>query len=137
MRSKTMELTAKKYKGGGRLRKLLSTRQGTVLVAVACTLVAGAILVIAAASYRHSVDATARPETVFVASSLIQKGTPGDVISSQGLFHTQRILAKQVTGGAIADASTMQGKVAVKDIQPGQQLTLSDFSASSGVPAQL
>src|SRR3954447_23890982 len=98
MRSEPMELTAKKYKGGGRLRKLLSTRQGTVLVAAACTLLAGGILLIAATRYRHSVDASAQPEMVFVASSLIQKGTPGDVISSQRLFHTQRILAKQVTG---------------------------------------
>src|SRR5436305_3699757 len=96
MRSKTMELTAKKSRGTGRMRRLLSTRQGTALVAGACTLVAAAILLIAAASYRNSVDATARPETVFVASSLIQKGTPGDVIANHGLFHTQRILTKQV-----------------------------------------
>jgi Flp pilus assembly protein CpaB len=132
-----MELTAGKHKSGGRLRKLLSTREGTILVAGVCTLVAAGILLIAAARYRHSVDATARPETVFVASSLIQKGTPGDVVSGHGLFHTQRILAKQVTGGAIADATSIVGKVAVKDIQPGQQLTLGDFSTASGVTAQL
>ncbi len=132
-----MELTSKRYKNSGGLHKMLSTRQGTAIVAGVCTLVAAAILLVAAARYRHSVDASTQPETVYVASSVIQKGTPGSVISSEGLFRPQRIVAKQASSGAIADATAIQGKVAVRDIQPGQQLTHSDFAAASGLIAQL
>jgi Flp pilus assembly protein CpaB len=128
-----VELTGRNYgSGGGSLRKLLATRHGTAIVAGLCTLVAAGILVFAAARYRHSVDLTTQPETVFVASSLIQKGTSGDVISNGGMFRSERIVAKQVAAGAVANAAAIHGKVAVRDIQPGQQLTLNDFA--SGVP---
>jgi pilus assembly protein CpaB len=102
-----------------------------------CTLVAAGILLLAASSYRHSVSASGQPETVFVASTLIQKGTPGDVVSSQNMFRTERIVAKQASVGAIADAVFIYGKVAATDIRPGQQLTLSDFSTGVGVVSQL
>ena len=132
-----MEVTERRYKGGGSLRRLLSTRRGTAIVAGACTVVAAAILALALASYRHSANATAQPETVFVASTLIQKGTSGNVISSGGMFRAERIAAKQVSAGAIADASMINGKVATADISPGQQLTLSDFAAGGEVISQL
>jgi Flp pilus assembly protein CpaB len=133
-----MELTGQKYgKGGGGLRKLLATRNGTALVAGLSTVVAAGILLVAASSYRHSVDTKSQPETVFVASSLIQKGTPGDVISSGGMFRSQRLLTKEVATGAIANAAAIHGKVAVTDIQPGQQLTLSDFANGGGYASQL
>jgi Flp pilus assembly protein CpaB len=115
----------------------MSTRRGTAIVAGLCTLVAGGILLVAAARYRHSVDATSQPESVLVASTLIQKGTPGDVVSSRDMFKPQRILQKQVSAGAIADASLIRGKVAATDIQPGQQLTLSDFTSGGGVITEL
>jgi Flp pilus assembly protein CpaB len=132
-----MELAGNKYKSGGGLRKLLSTRQGTALVAGACTLVAAAVLLFAASRYRHSVDVSAQPQTVFVASSLIQQGTAGDAISTGGMFRSERIASKQATAGAIADASVIHGKVAARDIQPGEQLTLSDFVAGGGLVSQL
>jgi Flp pilus assembly protein CpaB len=133
-----VELTGKKYgRGGGGLRKLLSTRQGTALVAGACTLVAAGVLVFAASRYRHSVDVSTQPETVLVASSLIQKGTPGDVISKEDLFRPQKIMTKQVAAGAIVNTALIHGKVAATDIQPGQQLTLTDFKTSSGYVSDL
>ena len=133
-----MELTGKKYgSGGGGLRKLLSTRHGTALVAGACTLVAAGVLIFAASRYRHSVDVSTQPETVFVASTLIQKGTPGDVISKGDMFRSRRIVAKQVSAGAIANTALIHGKVAATDIQPGQQLTASDFTAGDGLASQL
>jgi pilus assembly protein CpaB len=132
-----VEVTGKRFKSGGGLRKLLSTRKGTAMVAGACTLVAAAILLFAATRYTHSVDATGQPETVLVASSVIQKGTPGDVVSSRDMFRAERIVAKQVSAGAIADASVIQGKVAATDIQPGEQLTATEFTAGGGVVSQL
>jgi Flp pilus assembly protein CpaB len=131
-----VELTGNRYAGGG-WRKLLATRRGTVLVATVCALVAGGILVFAMSRYRHSVNAENNPETVFVASGLIQKGTSGDAIASGQLFKPTTIASKQVSTGAIADASQLRGKVAVADILRGQQLTAAEFTASGGLTSQL
>lgn len=131
-----MELTRKSYGSGG-FRKLLSTRHGTALVAGACVIVAAGILLFAASRYRHSVNAQGQPVTVLVATSVIQKGTPGSVISSGGMFRSEQIVAKQASAGAIADAAALQGKVAASDINPGQELTLSDFSGGTGYVSDL
>jgi Flp pilus assembly protein CpaB len=131
-----MELTRKRYTQPN-WRKLVATRKGTMLVGLACALVAGGILAFAMASYRHSVDASANPETVLVASQLIAKNTPGAVMATENVFKASQIAAKQVSAGAIADASALQGKVAARDILPGEQLTAADFTASGGLPTQL
>jgi Flp pilus assembly protein CpaB len=83
------------------------------------------------------VDLSTQPETVLVASSLIQKGTPGDVISNNAMFRPERIMTKQAAAGAIANTTAIHGKVAAMDIQPGQQLTLSDFTSGAGLVSQL
>jgi Flp pilus assembly protein CpaB len=132
-----VELTAKRYKGGGGFRRALSTRRGTILVAGACTAMAAAVLLFAASRYRESVNASGQPQTVLVATSVIQKGTPGSVISTGGMFRSERIVAKQVSAGAIADAAALRGKVAATDINPGQQLTLGLFTTGGGYGSQL
>jgi Flp pilus assembly protein CpaB len=131
-----VELTGNNYSRND-WRKLLSTRRGTIIVATVCALVAGGILIFAMQSYRHNVDTEGNPETVFVASGLIQKGTAGDAISSEQLFKPTSIATKQVSAGAIADTAQLHGKVAAADIYPGQQLTAADFTAGGGLPAQL
>jgi Flp pilus assembly protein CpaB len=132
-----VEITQRRYRGGGSLRRLLSTRRGTALVAGSCTLVAAAILGLALASYRHSVSTPLKPETVFVASTLIQRGTSGNVISTGEMFRAERIAPSRVSAGAIADMSMIRGKVAAADIRPGQQLTLGGFVAGDGIMSQL
>lgn len=131
-----MELTGNRYAAGG-WRKLLATRRGTVLVAAACALAAGGIIVFAMQSYRNNVDAEGNPETVLVASGLIQKGTSGDAIAAQQLFTPKTYAAKQVSSGAIVDTSLLHGKVAAADIEPGQQLTGAEFTSSGGLPGEL
>jgi Flp pilus assembly protein CpaB len=74
---------------------------------------------------------------VLVARGLIQKGTAGDAVAAGQLFTGQSIVQKQVSAGAIADAAALRGKAAVRDILPGEQLTLADFSAASGIAAGL
>jgi Flp pilus assembly protein CpaB len=106
-------------------------------VAGLCTLAAAAILGVGLASYRHSVTTPLPPETVLVASTLIQRGTSGDVVSSAGMFRAERISPKQVSAGAIADTSLIRGKVATADITPGQQLTVSDFATGDGIVSKL
>jgi Flp pilus assembly protein CpaB len=131
-----VELTGKNYTRND-WRKMLGTRRGTILVAVACAVVAAGILIFAMQRYRHNVDNEGTPETVLVASGLIQKGTSGDAIASGQLFKPSSIATKQASAGAILDTAQLHGKVATADIYPGQQLTASDFSASGGLTSQL
>jgi Flp pilus assembly protein CpaB len=131
-----VELTGNKYARGD-WRRLLATRRGTILVAAVCAAIAAGILVFAMQRYRHHVVAENNPETVFVATGVIQKGTSGDSIAAQQLFKPSSVAGKQVASGAIADASVLRGKVATADIYPGQQLTASEFTSSTGLPAQL
>jgi Flp pilus assembly protein CpaB len=131
-----VELTRKSHSGND-WRKLLATRRGTLVVAGVCALVAAGILLLAMNRYRHNVDTSGNQETVYVASSLIQKGTPGDAIAGQQLFKATSVAVKQVSAGAIADTAQLQGKVAIADIYPGQQLTAAEFTANGGLPARL
>jgi Flp pilus assembly protein CpaB len=131
-----MDLTGSKYTRND-WRKFLSTRRGTLLVAAVCAFLAAAILAVAMQQYRHHVKNEGNPETVLVASGLIQKGTPGDAIASEQLFRTRSIAAKQVSSGAIADTAHLHGKVAAADIYPGQQLTASEFTAAGGLTNEL
>lgn len=131
-----MELTRKRYTQPN-WRKLVATRRGTVLVGLACALVAGGVLALAMSQYRHSVDASGSPETVLVASHAIAKNTPGSVIATENLFKPAQIVGKEVKAGAIADASAFHGKVAARDIYAGEQLTSADFTTAVGLPAQL
>jgi pilus assembly protein CpaB len=116
---------------------MLSTRQGTITLAVISAIVAAAILIFAMERYRTSVDAKGKPETVLVANGVIQKGTSGDAIAAQRLFSPTRIVAKQASAGAIADAALLRGKVATATIYPGEQLTAADFVVGGGLAAQL
>jgi Flp pilus assembly protein CpaB len=68
---------------------------------------------------------------VLVAKSLIQKGTPGDVVGTTGLYEVTKIPRNQLKTGAFVDPKTLTGKVAVADIYPGQQITESDFTAGN------
>lgn len=131
-----MELTGKRYARRD-WRRLLGTRKGTAIVALVCAVVAGGILVVAMSRYRSSFDAGATPETVLVAAQAIPKNTPGDVIASDRLFKPTQIAAKQVTAGAIADTALLHGKVAAREINPGEQLTAADFTTAGGLAAQL
>lgn len=132
-----MELIGNRYKGGLNMRRLLSTRRGTALVAGAATIAATIVLVLVATSSRNDGAATAQPETVLVASTLIQKGTSGSVISSQRMFRSERLAVTRVPAGAIANTSAIAGMVAASDIQRGQALTASDFTVGGGIPSQL
>jgi Flp pilus assembly protein CpaB len=131
-----VELTGKNYTRND-WRKALATRRGTIVVAAVCALVAAGILLLAMNRYRHNVDTSGNQETVFVASGLIQKGTPGDAIASGQLFKPTSVAVKQVSTGAIADAAQLHGKVAAADIYPGQQLTAAAFTANGGLAAKL
>jgi flagella basal body P-ring formation protein FlgA len=73
-------------------------------------------------------NAIGGPITVLVAKTLIQKGTTGDAVGADaGLYRLAGFSSSQIETGAIVDPSELVGKVVVKDIPAGQQLTAGDF----------
>lgn len=134
-----MELTRRRTagSGGSGLKGLLATRRGTALVALVCAAIAAAIIVVAINRYRDSVNTSNAQVSVLVANGLIQRGTSGTALAASGLYTPTTMIEKHITPGAISDAAELQGKVAVSDILPGQQLTLADFGPATGFSAQL
>ena len=112
-------------------QKLLSTRGGTIAVSAFAALLAAVIFLVYLRSYQSSVDEAAQPMTVLVAKSLIEKGTPGAVLGSEGLYERTTVPRDELAEGAVADPSALKGRVAVEDIYPGEQLTTAAFTASA------
>lgn len=132
-----MSVTSRRAVAGPNFRSLLSTRRGAMAVALLCAVAAGAVLLIAISRYRASVRASQAAVTVLVANRLIEKGTSGAAIATGGYFTAESLGQKHVTAGAIADTGAISGRVAVRDILPGEQLTAADFAAASGLAATL
>ena len=107
--------------------KLFATRRGTIMLGIVAAVLAAIALLVYLNHYRSSVNSGVQPMSVLVAKSLIQKGTPGDVIGSTKLFQVTSIPRDQVKNGAYVDPKTLTGQVATVDIYPGQQLTSADF----------
>jgi Flp pilus assembly protein CpaB len=106
--------------------KLFTTRQGTVLLGVIAAVIAAIALLVYLNHYRSSVNKP--PVNVLVAQKVIQAGTPGDVIRTQGGFYkVESVPQKQVESKAIVDPASLAGLVATTDISFGQPLTLNDF----------
>lgn len=113
------------------LRKFASTRGGSVAIAAVMALLAGGLLLIFLTQYRNSVNNGDKLSTVLVAQRLIEKGSSGDVIATQGLYQTSRVPKNQLRNGALSDPGSLRGKAATQDILPGQQLTATDFAPST------
>ncbi|HEY2371498.1 MAG TPA: Flp pilus assembly protein CpaB [Gaiellaceae bacterium] len=112
--------------------KLFTTRRGTIILGVGAAVLAAIALIVYLNHYRNSVNGAAQPVQVLVAKSLIQKGTPGDVIGSTGLFQVTSIPKNQLKTGAFVDPKTLTGKFATANVYPGEQLTSGDFSTTIG-----
>lgn len=116
--------------------KLFTTRQGTVLLGVIAAVIAAIALIVYLNNYRNSV--TPPPVSVLVAKQTIPQGMSGDILAKSTSFYEVAQLPKsQVLSGAITDASTLTGKVALADINPNSQLTESQFGPASGVQYSL
>jgi len=111
--------------------KLFATRRGTIMLGIGAAVLAAIALLVYLNNYRSSVNSGVQPISVLVAKSLIQKGTPGDVVGSTKLFQVTSIPRDQVKDGAYVDPKTLTGHVAAVDIYPGQQLTAADFAIAN------
>jgi pilus assembly protein CpaB len=109
------------------IRKMLSTRRGTTILAAASALLAAGVLLIFLNQYRESVGVADDVSTVLVAKSLIEKGSPGDVIAEDTLFQTTQVKKDDLKDGAISDPSSLKGTIATTDVFPGEQLVSGEF----------
>ena len=126
-----MPVTAPPQRPKRDLSKVVSTRGGSVAVAALTALLAAALLMVFLTRYRDSVNNNDKLTTVLVAQRVIEKGSSGDVIATQGLYQTSRLPNKQLKNGALSDPGAIRGKVATQDVLPGQQLTTADFAPST------
>jgi len=110
---------------------MLSTRGGTVTAGGLTAVVAALLLLLYLSSYRNSVNDSGQPITVLVAKSLIEKGTPGDLVGLKGLLQTSEVPKSQLAEGAVTDPQSLRNRLATTDIYPGHQLTTADFAASA------
>jgi Flp pilus assembly protein CpaB len=119
-------------------QRLLSTRAGTVAVAAGAALLAGISIAVYLNRYRNSVSSQGAPVTVLVAKSTIAKGTSGDVVAAQGMFTTATLRESQLRNGAFSDPAAIRGRIALRDVYKGQQLTAADFAAgANSLPSTL
>jgi Flp pilus assembly protein CpaB len=119
--------------------KLTSTRGGTLLLGLLAAALAAVLLVVYLNRYRQSVQSDAKAAPVLVARALIPAGTPGRVIAQKQLFALKEIARGDLKTGAVVDSSYLDGRVAVHDIFPGQQITSADVSVnvSTALPTQI
>ena len=111
--------------------RLFSTRGGTIAVGVFAALLALLVLLLYLSHYRNSIRNSSAPVPVLVAKHLIPQGTSGDVLGTGGGFEATEVAKDAVKAGALTDPALLKGKVAISDIYPGQQLTVTDFSATA------
>src|SRR4051794_21173304 len=109
------------------MRRVLSTREGTIAFAVLAAVLAAVVLMAFTRGYKHSVERNGEEVTVLVAKDALPKGSPGDVIAEKGLIQTTGFARDQVKDGAITDPATLRGMVAAHPIVRGQQITIGDF----------
>jgi pilus assembly protein CpaB len=109
-------------------QNLFSTRRGSILVGIGAAAIAAIVVFVYLHNYRNSLNSAAAPANVLVAKNLIPKGTPGNVIGQTGQFQVASIPRKTLQVGALVDPAALNGRIAVTDIYPGQQLTAADFA---------
>jgi Flp pilus assembly protein CpaB len=121
---------------GSRLapRRVLATRQGTIISALVTAVLAAAIMVVFLDGYRDSTRGDGNVSAL-VAKGLIERGTSGEVIATEELFTRESVAEDQLREGAVSDPAALRGKVSETDILPGQQLTAGAFATSNGAPS--
>jgi Flp pilus assembly protein CpaB len=119
--------------------KVQQSRGWTLALGIAAAALAAILLIAYLVQYRSSVNDSTAPTPVLVAKNLIPKGTSGTVIAEKQLFQAATLAKDDLKIGAISDPAYLNGRVAVADIFPGQQITTADLSAglTDAIPTQL
>jgi pilus assembly protein CpaB len=126
-----MEATHKRTSPLDGIRRFAGTRRGAIIIAAVSAALAGMLLLAFVSQYKKDVQAGTLEQPALVADRLIPKGTAGSVVASDGLFRPTSVQKESLKSGALASAAMLQGKVATRDVYPGEQLTAADFAASA------
>ena len=108
--------------------KVPQSRGWTLALGIGAAALAAILLIAYLVQYRSSVNDSTAPSPVLVAKNLIPKGTSGTVIAEKQLFQAATLSKDDLKVGAISDPAYLNGRVAVADIFPGQQITTADLS---------
>ncbi len=99
-----------------------------MLAGIIAAVLAAILLIVYLREYRSSVNSGQQPVTVLVAKTLIPRGTPGELIARQSLYQVTTVRKDQLQPLAITNPGTLTGQIAAHDINPGAQLTSTDFT---------
>jgi Flp pilus assembly protein CpaB len=119
----------KKRSTADSFKQFVSTRRGAYTVAAAAAALAGLVLLVFINQYKNDVNAGLAPAPVLTADRLIPRGTAAGEVITNKLFKPMAVAEENVRPGAVTQASQIVGKVAVRDVLPGQQITVADFAA--------
>ena len=125
-----MEATHTRRLHGG-LGRFAATRRGAITIAAVAAALAGIVLLAFISQYKHHVQGGTAERSALVANRLIPKGTAGAVVVGGGLFKPATVQADNLESGALSSAAALDGKVATRDIYPGQQITAADFASDA------
>src|SRR4051794_16668546 len=125
-----MEATYKRKLPRG-LGRFAATRRGAIVIAAAAATLAGIVLLAFVSQYKNHVQGGTVERSAVVANQLIPKGTSGSVVVSDGLSKVTTVRQDAVHAGALSSAAGLDGKVATRDIYPGEQIAAADFAADA------
>jgi Flp pilus assembly protein CpaB len=111
--------------------RLSTSRGGAVALGIAAAVLAGVLLLVYLNKYRDSVRGETADTPVLVAKRLIPKGTSGAEVAKRDQYQAAELPRDEIKAGAIADPAYLNGRVAVNDVLPSQQLTTADFTEES------
>jgi Flp pilus assembly protein CpaB len=125
-----MEATHRHRLHGG-LGRFAGTRRGAITIAAVAAALAGVLLLAFISRYKHDVQSGTVERSAVIANRLIPKGTSGSVVVSEGLSKATSVQQDNLLAGALTSAAGLDGKVATRDIYPGQQITAADFASNA------
>jgi Flp pilus assembly protein CpaB len=118
----------KKRSASDSFKQFVSTRRGAYTVAFAAAALAGLVLLVFINRYKDDVHADLKPAPVLTADRLIPRGTAAADVIANKLFEATPVATENIKPGAITESAQILGKVSVREILPGQQITAADFA---------
>ena len=125
-----MEAVQKRKVHGG-LGRFAASRRGAITIAAIAAALAGVVLLVFISQYKHDVQGGTVEQSALVANQLIPKGTSGSVVVSDSMSKATMIQQDNLQAGALSSAAGLAGKVATRDIYPGEQITAADFASNA------
>jgi Flp pilus assembly protein CpaB len=125
-----MEAIQKRKVHGG-LARFAATRRGAITIAAVAAALAGVVLLAFISQYKHDVQGGTMESSALIANQLIPKGTSGSVVVNNALSKPTSVQQANLQAGALSSAAGLAGKIATRDIYPGEQITAADFASDA------